>query len=279
MTDDDLPGPPSLTSLAVDTLPINLTVLDGEGTIVHTNRAWREFAEDNDIALRPDSLGVDYLAVTDAADDEHARRVADGPRGLLTGDEGDGDEDGDRDGGGDGDIDRPTEVLAETIERLLSTTEKGWRLHWFLSRTTTPGPRDLSALAGRSVTTTAARHPNASVDLEAPGEAVALGLAELDTALEELVDNAILHADRDEPTVAVSVEVHDEWVDLQVADDGPGIPPMEYESLDSERLSPLSHDTGFGLNLVYWIVVALAASSFSKSARPAVRSSRPACSA
>jgi PAS domain S-box-containing protein len=82
MADDVAP----LARAALDTLPITLAVLDGEGTILWTDRAWREFAVENDVRTDPDSVGENYLAVTEDSDDEFAREAADGLRRLLDGD-------------------------------------------------------------------------------------------------------------------------------------------------------------------------------------------------
>jgi len=68
---------------ALDTLPINAAVLDSDGAIVATNSAWQAFAEANGVRTDPEMLGVDYLAVVDAADDAHATRAAAGLRGVL----------------------------------------------------------------------------------------------------------------------------------------------------------------------------------------------------
>lgn len=83
---DQLSGADFLVPPAVDTLPINFAVLDDTGTILLTNRAWREFGRDNDIAMRPDSVGVNYLAVTAAADDDDARRAFSGLEAVIEGD-------------------------------------------------------------------------------------------------------------------------------------------------------------------------------------------------
>lgn len=82
MIDTDVGG---LLSEAIDTLPMNVAILDREGTIVETNRAWQAFAEENDAELQPDAIGVDYLEVTEAADDETAAEAAAGLRELLEG--------------------------------------------------------------------------------------------------------------------------------------------------------------------------------------------------
>lgn len=70
---------------ALDILPVHFAVLDAGGSILWTNRAWREFSEANDVPMRPDSLGVNYLAALTAADETYARRTADGLRTVLDG--------------------------------------------------------------------------------------------------------------------------------------------------------------------------------------------------
>ncbi|MFC6716753.1 ATP-binding protein [Natrialbaceae archaeon GCM10025810] len=77
--------PEGLVPLAVDTLPINLAILDDEGTILYTNRAWEEFGKENDIDLRPDTIGVNYLEITERAGSETARTAAAGLSEILEG--------------------------------------------------------------------------------------------------------------------------------------------------------------------------------------------------
>lgn len=77
----------------------------------------------------------------------------------------------------------------------------------------------------------------------------------LDLAIRELVENAIVHNDcADRPSVDIYASVDAEWVTLFVEDDGPGIPQFELQVLDAEEETDLSHGSGIGLWLVYWIV-------------------------
>ena len=75
----------ALIPAAVDTLPINVAVLDEEGTILFTNRAWQAFGESNDIDLRPDTIGTNYLAITSQADTERAQTAAAGLSEIQSG--------------------------------------------------------------------------------------------------------------------------------------------------------------------------------------------------
>ncbi|WP_224449214.1 PAS domain-containing sensor histidine kinase [Haloprofundus salilacus] len=77
--------PEALIPAAVDTLPINFAILDDEGKILYTNRAWQEFGEANEIELRPDTIGTNYLTITRQAETETAQTAAAGLSEILTG--------------------------------------------------------------------------------------------------------------------------------------------------------------------------------------------------
>ena len=74
----------------------------------------------------------------------------------------------------------------------------------------------------------------------------------LRVVLENLCSNAIRHNDRASPWVEIDATVADAWVDVTVADDGPGIDPAEYDVLDRGAETPLRHGSGIGLWIVKW---------------------------
>lgn len=73
-------------------------------------------------------------------------------------------------------------------------------------------------------------------------------------AIDELLTNAIEHADSSTPTVWVTVRDGEAFARLDIADDGPGLPEMERQVLESGTETPLRHSSGLGLWLVRWIV-------------------------
>lgn len=75
---------PRLAHETLETLPVNLAVVDATGEIRYTNRAWREFGGD---ATRADAgVGADYLAAAEGAEgDDHAAEAASGLRAVLSG--------------------------------------------------------------------------------------------------------------------------------------------------------------------------------------------------
>ncbi|CDK39735.1 histidine kinase N-terminal 7TM domain-containing protein [Halorubrum sp. AJ67] len=74
----------------------------------------------------------------------------------------------------------------------------------------------------------------------------------LRVVLENLCSNAVRHNDGETPWVRIDAAVADGWVEVTVADDGPGIDPAEYDVLDRGTETPLRHGSGIGLWIVKW---------------------------
>jgi PAS domain S-box-containing protein len=76
----------SLARLTLDTLPFNIAVLDDEGTILFTNRAWKEFA-----GVGPEGagelVGVNYFESMDTDDDEYAAQALSGLYAVIEGEQ------------------------------------------------------------------------------------------------------------------------------------------------------------------------------------------------
>jgi signal transduction histidine kinase len=114
--------------------------------------------------------------------------------------------------------------------------------------------------AGRVLESVAAtlreRYPGASITVAADGDGARVSADwRLEAVLEQLVENAVEHADREQPTVELSVTDGPDRVALRVADDGPGIPAEELTSITADgEPTQLTHGTGFGLWLVRSVV-------------------------
>lgn len=108
------------------------------------------------------------------------------------------------------------------------------------------------------------RWPSATIDTDIEsGMPVATGF-ELKDALENLVENAIVH-NTDAPTVSVTTRtetpIHASTRGsgrnalIKVTDDGPGIPDHERAVIfDDEDITQLKHGSGLGLWVVRWII-------------------------
>ena len=76
----------------------------------------------------------------------------------------------------------------------------------------------------------------------------------LTTAIKEAIDNAIKHNDSSEPLVEVTVErLSDGWIDIEIKDNGPGIPSREIDVLEKGE-TPLKHADRLSIWLIYWVV-------------------------
>lgn len=105
-------------------------------------------------------------------------------------------------------------------------------------------PTDLSAILADRVASIRATYPEATVTLDVPADVSVLANEGLSHVVANLLANAVEHNDRDAPTVDVAVTQDDERVRMAVADDGPGVPDAEKESVFEPDTS---HDRGFGL--------------------------------
>ncbi|ELY91894.1 PAS/PAC sensor protein [Natrialba hulunbeirensis JCM 10989] len=73
-----------LAAATLETLPVTVAVLGGDGEILLTNEEWQTFGPDEQPS---DHVGVDYLAAASTTDDEHAVRAVDGLESLLAGEQ------------------------------------------------------------------------------------------------------------------------------------------------------------------------------------------------
>ena len=70
----------------IDSLSAHIAILDKEGVILLTNRAWQEFGAANSLQGSIDSLGQNYLSITEQAEDKTGHIIAQGIRKVISGD-------------------------------------------------------------------------------------------------------------------------------------------------------------------------------------------------
>jgi len=101
------------------------------------------------------------------------------------------------------------------------------------------------------------RFPGAVIETHVTTDAdVAAGRA-IEYVLENLVENAVVHNDADEPRVGIWLAdaPRDGWIDIHVEDDGPGMPAAERDVvLGDAEITQLHHGSGVGLWVCRWIV-------------------------
>ncbi|PSQ41972.1 hypothetical protein BRD17_09635 [Halobacteriales archaeon SW_7_68_16] len=149
------------------------------------------------------------------------------------------------------------EKVVEVAERIMSLSDDARRFEDALKP-------DAGELAARPIediewgaTEVAKQYPSADVTVEAPDDGLVLAHDSVTLAVQELVENAIVH---NEGTTHVDVTIEREGdpgdgeVRIRVADDGPSLPGTEREVLEHGSESPLEHASGLGLWLVNWSV-------------------------
>ena len=156
---------------------------------------------------------------------------------------------------GSGDVTRLAGKIRKMSNKLLAATEKQREITQLLREPPTRSEIELTPLLAEVQSRLRSTHPEATIriDCESP---IQLQVGDKFVyALEELITNAIIHNDGDDPSVAVTVEQTAERVRITVADNGPQISEMERDVIQHpENRSPLYHGSGLGLWLVRLII-------------------------
>ncbi|WP_410766499.1 sensor histidine kinase [Haloferax sp. DFSO60] len=99
-------------------------------------------------------------------------------------------------------------------------------------------------------------YENAHLSVETPPSLVVHGHPALPRSLTELLENAVIHAESETPSIELTVERIKDTAQITVSDDGPGIPLVDQNALQAGTETPLRHTSGIGLWLVRAIVEA-----------------------
>ncbi|MFC5277457.1 PAS domain-containing protein [Halorubrum rubrum] len=149
------------------------------------------------------------------------------------------------------------ETDAETIRHvaaeLLETAEKQRDVIDLLSEGGSPRPVPVESIVSEAVDRVRAREPSGEFDVACADGVTALAIPELRHAVEELVENAVEHAES-APAVRVEVTAEEGRVAIEVRDTCPPIPTEQRRVItDAWEMNHLRHTVGMGLWLVYWI--------------------------
>ena len=145
------------------------------------------------------------------------------------------------------------EEIERVCRRLLDLADEQRRIANLLSKPRTPRSQDLGAVLERIVEDIRNCHPAASIVLSNPESGTITTTPHVDVAIAELLENSIVHSDRETPAIEVTAVAEPDRLEITVADDGPGI-PIEERTVLTAAEEPLIHGSGLGLWLVHWIV-------------------------
>lgn len=157
--------------------------------------------------------------------------------------------------------DTASDELAADADRIHTTSlkvnrmvEKQRKITDFLTERSREQPIDLARTVDTVVEQLRDRYPDAEIQASLPETCPVETITDIEQAVTELVENAIVHSDGETPSVEVRVS-DDGCPTVVVADDGPGIPDMDRQVLTAgKEVEPLYHGSGLGLWLVHLIV-------------------------
>jgi len=152
------------------------------------------------------------------------------------------------------DADEGLRRIERYADHLLEQADRERRIVEILTTPADPTPLDLTALVERRVAALRGRYPDADIDLVRADPVAVTAIPDVAAAVDELVGNGVEHAERETPAIRISV-VDDGALGLVcIADDGPGIPDIERDTLRLDHdIDQLHHGSGLGLLFVYWV--------------------------
>jgi signal transduction histidine kinase len=149
------------------------------------------------------------------------------------------------------------ERIVETAERMVGYTDQARRIDAVTEGGGHSQRFDLASLLPGLLATHPALSESVDVTTDLPEAAPVEANRMFPEALRELVENAVVHNDREAQSVVVEVSPDDGpagTTEIRVVDDGPGIPGAELVPLREHTEDGLVHLSGMGLWFVHWTV-------------------------
>jgi len=147
------------------------------------------------------------------------------------------------------------DTIINAADAIADLGQQARRIDQCVSESTEDTVVDLQTVVDRVLDMVGAEDADVSVSVDVPASArIVTSEMALVSSLESALENAITYADS---TVSVTVEERPDAVVLYVADDGPGVPEWELDSLDTATETALQHSTGLGLWQLKWGVMTL----------------------
>lgn len=161
--------------------------------------------------------------------------------------------------GSDGAERQAAETIIRQASELSALSERAREIEEVMgSREQTPETFDAADLLERIAAKVGKQYPDAEVEAETPLELpLHVRKRVFEAIIENLIDNALAHNDADEPWVSVRLLHTGDELQIEIEDNGPGLPPSELAVLEEGAETPLEHGSGMGLWLVTWGIQSL----------------------
>jgi len=155
-------------------------------------------------------------------------------------------------------VDEHVETIIDVTEDLTELSTEARRIEKLIRDASAHRePVELAALVDSVVEATVDGDPSVDCSVEVPALTLRVNPTLLRYALGEVIENAVEHNPADRPRITVQGSSTPESVDIEVADDGPGIPEMERRVVESGSEQPQEHASSLGLWATNWAVRSL----------------------
>jgi signal transduction histidine kinase len=151
------------------------------------------------------------------------------------------------------------ESAVEAIHRIIDLAEKARHVEQTLENEEVLTEVSVTKIAEQVISNARQSYPDATIEYHPSTEFETEQMIRVvdeelfAMALRELVENGIVHNDRESRCVTVRIESVDGKTNVMVSDNGSGIPAMEKEILTEQSETALEHGSGIGLWLVKWM--------------------------
>jgi PAS domain S-box-containing protein len=142
----------------------------------------------------------------------------------------------------------------ETMDKIVERSEKARYVEQIVENGEGVDRIDVGRKLGYLIETMQNEYPTVQFESDIESDVLAIGSRHIDTAIENLVENAIEHNDTDQKVVRIETSTSGDEVRVSISDNGPGISSQEIEVLERGTETDLQHGSGFGLWLVDWIL-------------------------
>lgn len=150
------------------------------------------------------------------------------------------------------------EQIQRTTDRLTTLSDEARQLQDLLKEEgIEPEAVDIVETVTEAEKNVQAAHPDLTIESDLPDQQMVVASPMLTQAFEHVLHNVAEHTDNTEPRAEISVQPEqspDQWIQISIADNGPGINEIEMIHNTNDRESQLRHSSGLGLWLVKWIV-------------------------
>lgn len=148
----------------------------------------------------------------------------------------------------------PTEAADRVKQSALQIDELGQKgreaIQLFSRAREKPEVRSMQTILEEQLREVRSRFPDVTFELQCPDQNVAVDVL-VSPVLSNTIENAAEHNNSDSPHVEIVASV-DEQIQIEIRDNGPGIPEHELSVLSEGTESVLHHGSGLGLWIIKW---------------------------